>query len=279
MDIVVFSSGSDGNVTLVKAAGVNILIDAGISKKQIEENLNKSDLSLADVHALLITHEHIDHIRALPMLLKECHIKIFLTRGTYNAIYSMYKNKDKVKLCELLEKRVNENTIIIIDRINNSIMYPNINFKTTRIDIIPTFHDAAESIGFVIYEQEKRLVYITDTGYVHQSLYPYINDADIYVLESNHDPEILMHSSRPYPLKMRILSDHGHLSNEDSMLTLCNVIGPRTKLIMHAHISSECNLSRIVELTRDKIFKSYGIATDNIKFVILQPFRSGEFSV
>ena len=279
MNIIVFSSGSEGNCTLVKTEDSNILIDAGISFRQIKLNLENSGVDINDVDGLLITHEHIDHIKGLAMLLKVEGLNIYLTRGTFNAIYSIYKSSGKDKQCELLEARYKTGKIHLIDRIKDSILYPEINVNNTLIDVLPTFHDAAESIGFVIHEGEKKLVYITDTGYVHQSLYPFINNADIYVMESNHDPEILMHSSRPYPLKIRILSDHGHMSNEDSMVTLANVIGPRTKLIMHAHISSECNLSRIIELTREKVFKDYGLATDNIKFICLAPRPSGEFSV
>ena len=279
MNIVVFSSGSEGNCTLVKAQGSNILIDAGISRKQIELNLEKSGVKIDEIDGLLITHEHIDHIKGLAMLLKLEGLNIYLSRGTFNAIYSIYKTSGKDKQCGLLEEKYKGGKIHLIDRIKDSILYPEIKVKDTLIDVLPTFHDAAESIGFVVHEDEKKLVYITDTGYVHQSLYPFINNADIYVLESNHDPEILMHSSRPYPLKIRILSDHGHMSNEDSMVTLANVIGPRTKLIMHAHISQECNLTRIIELTREKVFRDYGLATDNIKFVILAPRPSGEFSV
>lgn len=279
MKVVVFSSGSDGNVTLVRAANHNILIDAGLSKKCIESNLSNYGLSLKDIDSLLITHEHVDHVKAFPMLLKECQIKIFLTRGTYSYLYNSFENKNKIKACELMKKRVDEGTIIFINRMEKSMLYYSYNLDDLKIEFVPTFHDASESVGFVIHEGEKRIVYITDTGYVHQGLYPYISNADAYILESNHDPEILMHSNRPYPLKIRILSDHGHMSNEDSMLTLVNIIGNNTRLVMHAHISQECNLTQIVEMTRDKIFGEYGINTDQVEFVILAPRPSKEYEV
>ena len=88
-----------------------------------------------------------------------------------------------------------------------------------------------------------------------------------------------MASSRPYSLKIRILSDHGHLSNEDSMVVLANVMGPSTKLVMHAHISQECNLTQILELTRKKVFDSFGIDYSNIKFEILHPYPSEEYNI
>ena len=279
MNIVVFTSGSEGNCTLVRSNETNILIDAGISKKQIDLNLCNSGITINDIDGLLITHEHVDHIKGLAMLLKVEGLNIYLSRGTFNAIYAIYKNSNKLKQCDLMKKKYRAGEIHLIDRIKGSILYPDIQLKTALVNVLPTFHDAAESIGFVIHEGEKKLVYITDTGYVHQSLYPFINNAEAYIMESNHDPEILMHSARPYPLKMRILSEHGHMSNEDSMVTLCNVVGPKTRLIMHAHISQECNLSRIIELTRDKVFKDYGIPTDNIQFIILRPSPSGEYEI
>ena len=85
---------------------------------------------------------------------------------------------------------------------------------------------------------------------------------------------MLMSSSRPYYLKQRILSDHGHLSNQDSMATLVKIMGDKTKLVMHAHISNECNLSEIVELTRKTVFNEYGISTEGIKFVVLHDYKS-----
>lgn len=276
--ISVFSSGSAGNCTLVQTKEFNILIDAGISKKCIEENLLEHNLTLNDINLLLITHEHIDHIRAFNALLKYENIKIYLTMGTYKYILDGNRNKNP-KLYELMNQRLASGSIIILNRLQNSILYQKITCCNLTILVLPTFHDAAESIGFVVQEEEKRLVYITDTGYVHQALYEYITNADAYILESNHDPAILMHSNRPYPLKMRILSNHGHLSNEDSMVTLAHVMGSRTRLVMHAHISQECNLTQIIELTRKKVMEDYAIDTTDVEFVITSPMPSKEYDV
>ena len=279
MKFSVFSSGSDGNCTLVQTEEVKVLIDAGITKKLIEENLSRYSLEIKDIDALLITHEHVDHIRALPMLLKECNLVIYMSGGTYMAIKEQFMRPGKEKALMLLETRLNNGTIIIINRIDMSILYPSFTIKDLKIQVLPAFHDARECIGFSFIEDKKKLVYITDTGYVHQDIYEDIANADAYILESNHDPEILMHSNRPYPLKIRILSDHGHMSNEDSMVTLCNVMGNKTKYILHAHVSQECNLSEIIELTRKKVFDDYGLDTTNVKFYILGPRFSGDYEI
>lgn len=276
--ISVFSSGSSGNCTLVQTNNLNILVDAGISKKAIEENLLEHSLTLNDIQMLLITHEHTDHIKAFNSVLKCDNIVIYLTAGTFNYILEDNKKKN-LKLYELMKDRLSKNTIIILNRLENSILYKDVLKLDLVINVLPTFHDASESVGFVIADSDSKLVYITDTGYVHQGLYEYISNADAYILESNHDPSILMHSNRPYHLKMRILSNHGHLSNEDSMVTLAHVIGNKTKLVMHAHISQECNLTQIVEMTRIKVLDEYGIDTSNVKFVITSPFPSEEFEI
>ena len=279
MRIKVFSSGSDGNSTIVVSNNKKILIDLGITRKQIVENLNKMDIDILDLDAILITHEHTDHIKALPTMLKECQIPIYLSKGTLNSIYDMYKASGKTKLIELIDKRFNEGSIIILSRTNESLLYNSFNIGSVYVDVLPAFHDAAETLGYVIHEGEKKLVYMTDTGYVHDSLWPIINDAEAYILESNHDPEILMASNRPYNLKIRILSDHGHMSNEESMITLANIMGPKTKVVLHAHVSQECNLSQLIELTRKKVFDSFGIDTEGIEFEILHPYPSKEYSV
>ena len=279
MKIKVFSSGSDGNSTIIIANNKKILIDLGITRKQIIENLATMNLEICDIDAIFITHEHIDHIKAFPTMLKEIGIPIYISSGTLNSIYDMYKASGKTKLTELIDKIYNEGSIIILSHEDESFLYKSFNLGGVIIDVLPAFHDASEPIGFVIHEEEKKLVYLTDTGYVHEAIWAVINDADAYILESNHDPEILMASSRPYSLKIRILSDHGHLSNEDSMVVLANVMGPSTKLVMHAHISQECNLTQILELTRKKVFDSFGIDYSNIKFEILHPYPSEEYNI
>lgn len=278
MKISVFSSGSSGNCTLVQAGDYNIIIDIGISKKSLDENLLNHNLTLDNIQVLLITHEHSDHTKGFNAILKYDNIKIYLTKGTYHYILSSNRDKNP-NVYEKMQEKLENGSIILLNRLEKSMFYYGIDLYNVKIDVLPTFHDASESIGFVIYENDKKLVYITDTGYVHEILFNTISNADAYILESNHDPSILMHSKRPYHLKMRILSNHGHLSNEDSMVVLANTIGDKTKLVMHAHISQECNLSHIVELTRKKVLDDFGIDTSGIEFVILTPFPTKEYEI
>lgn len=279
MKFSVFSSGSEGNCTLLRTNKVNILIDAGITRKQIVDNLARYNMSLKDIDTLLITHEHSDHIKALPTLLKECDLKLLMSAGTYDSIINYYVSRGQDKLRDLLIKKLNSNQLIITSRLDNSIFYPNYQIEDLDIQVLPAFHDAKECIGFSFKNEGKKFVYLTDTGYVHQALYDEIANANAYLLESNHDPELLMASNRPYPLKVRILSDHGHMSNEDSMITLANIIGEKTSLVLHAHISQECNLKEILIHTRERIFQMYGLDTKDIEFHLLNPYFSGDYEI
>ena len=276
MKISVFSSGSSGNCELIRTKNLNILIDAGITKKRIDENLLEYDLTLNDIDVLLITHEHSDHVKSLVSLLKYANIKTFMSRGTYYAL--LKENENKQASFNLLKNRFNDGMIVLLNRLDN-FDYEEINYLDLKIKPIAAFHDAAECVGYVLEADEKRLGLLTDTGYVHQKVIPYLLNLDCYILESNHDPEMLMSSSRPYYLKQRILSDHGHLSNQDSMATLVKIMGDKTKLVMHAHISNECNLSEIVELTRKTVFNEYGISTEGIKFVVLHDYKSEDYEI
>lgn len=276
MKISVFSSGSSGNCELIRTKNLNILIDAGITKKQIDENLLEYDLTLNDIDVLLITHEHSDHVKSLVSLLKYANIKTFMSRGTYYAL--LKENENKQASFNQLKNRFNDGMIVLLNRLDN-FDYEEINYLDLKIKPIAAFHDAAECVGYVLEADEKRLGLLTDTGYVHQKVIPYLLNLDCYILESNHDPEMLMSSSRPYYLKQRILSDHGHLSNQDSMATLVKIMGDKTKLVMHAHISNECNLSEIVELTRKTVFNEYGISTEGIKFVVLHDYKSEDYEI
>ena len=276
MKISVFSSGSSGNCELIRTKNLNILIDAGITKKRIDENLLEYDLTLNDIDVLLITHEHSDHVKSLVSLLKYANIKTFMSRGTYYAL--LKENENKQASFNLLKNRFNDGMIVLLNRLDN-FDYEEIDYLDLKIKPIAAFHDAAECVGYVLEADEKRLGLLTDTGYVHQKVIPYLLNLDCYILESNHDPEMLMSSSRPYYLKQRILSDHGHLSNQDSMATLVKIMGDKTKLVMHAHISNECNLSEIVELTRKTVFNEYGISTEGIKFVVLHDYKSEDYEI
>lgn len=267
MRIEVLASGSTGNCTYVETKDHQILIDVGISKRVIDAELLKLDTSFSKIDTLLITHEHEDHIRSLCTVLKKGNLTCYMTLGTMNALL----NGRNESLKSIIKEKLASGHIILLNRIANSILYESLILGETRVEVLPTFHDATESVGYKVQDATQTLVYITDTGYVHQSLFPSISNADCYVLEFNHDPYILMSSDRTYSLKMRILSDHGHLSNEDAAVTLAKIMGEKTRLVFYAHISQECNLTETIDLTRKKVMDDLGMDTSKVEFVVTSP--------
>lgn len=248
MKILQIASGSKGNATFIEQEGTAVILDAGISKKRITEALENANLSFDHIKAILLTHEHVDHTAGLIPLFNATNALIYTTRGTY------------LGLSKKIKEKIPEGSFRFIDR--------NLTFQigSLMIQSVELSHDALDPIGFVFSNGSSRLVYVTDTGYVKQSLYETLRNANMYIWESNHDPEILMQSDRPYETKKRILSDEGHLSNQDSAYILANLIGPNTKTIVYAHISEECNLNQIIKLTSSRVFNDLGIDTSDIEF-------------
>lgn len=269
MKVKILASGSSGNSTYLELENKKILIDCGISRKKIEDSLQKIAVGLDEIDYMLITHEHIDHISGLVMTVKKGKMQVFLTQGTYNYLLN------NPKYSSFLE--VYQNRFSVLGRINDT--YETLNFDPLLITPIIAFHDANEPVGYFFIGENKKVVYLTDTGYVHQKVMPLIGNADVYIWETNHEPSILMASERPYPLKMRILSDQGHLSNADSLFALANLVGPRTQYVFYAHVSAECNLREIIDMTRVKIFNKLGVDTSKINFIHAMPYDIKEIEL
>ena len=225
MKIKVLASGSKGNCSLIETASARFLIDIGITYQRLKKELEKMNLNLDDIDALLLTHAHNDHTSGLKVLLKHTNFKI-------------YANKDIIKE---LTVDINKERIELYD----SIMHLN----STELTIFKTSHDAKGSVGFLITDDGSSLVYITDTGYLNRKYFKLLTNRNIYYIESNHDEKMLMDGPYPYYLKQRILSDEGHLSNETTSKYLKRLVGDSTKYIILAHLSEHNNKEELAYTT------------------------------
>lgn len=219
----IINSGSKGNATLVFTKTATFLIDVGIPIKTIEEELNKFNKKINDIDAVLITHNHSDHIRSVKSFSPK---KIYSLEGTVpGSLSNVVKSLESFKVLDI------------------------------EITPFPTSHDAANPCGFLIKEDNETLVYMTDTGTYLSSNTPYIKDPTYLIIESNHDIKKLLHTNRPMELIQRIMSDYGHLCNEDSAFAAIEIIGPHTKEIVLAHLSEEANTPELALEAYHKVFE------------------------
>lgn len=234
MRVYILASGSKGNMTYLKVGHIKMFIDAGISYKRIQNKMEAYGEEISDVPYLLITHEHHDHVMGVKTLLKKGNLKkIFLTQGTYEGL------TDEVKS-------------LIPDY---QIVESEVSFEIEDVKATPFVisHDANEPVGYVV-EGDKKFVLLYDTGYLDEAYIELLKDADVYVLEANHHPTMLMNSPRPFLLKKRILSERGHLSNDDaSWLMNQFIVNKQAKWIV-SHISEDCNSVLAIEESIVKVF-------------------------
>lgn len=217
MKIKTLASGSKGNCAIVLCDNTNLIIDMGISYLTLKRSLEENSLSFQDFSGVLITHCHNDHIKGLSSLVKHTNLNVYIPEGMYDSLkeYVPYP-----KCCFI------EDEFFIND---------------VKIELIHTSHDAPSSVGFIIEQNNKSLVYVTDTGYLNRKYLAKMVGKDAYLIESNHDEVMLMDGPYPRFLKERVISDTGHLSNHTTAKYLKKIIGPNTKNIILAHLSENNN--------------------------------------
>lgn len=216
------SSSSQGNSYYLQSGDSALLIDAGISAKKIENTLAQNNADIAKLCGILLTHEHIDHMRSVSILAKRYNLPIFATKGTWQAL---------------------EQTNCVIPIHLRQVLddYNNLALGGFSVKWQNTMHDCLNPVFFSITDGEKKFGLITDTGVLNSQMTEMLYDSDILIAEANHDVKMLKMGSYPFKVKQRILSDHGHLSNEDCAQGLLKMIGSHTKHIMLAHLSQHNN--------------------------------------
>ena len=260
MTICTLASSSSGNCTIVSQGNTHLLIDAGISLRRIKDGLKRVGLSPDDLAGVLVTHEHSDHINGIEMLIKYHMTPVFTSRGAGSGVCAAIPEAGPYVNC----------------------FETGVAFKLGDITVSSfiTPHDTAESVGYCLLANGKTLVYVTDLGCVTDEVLAAASGADIAIIESNHDSDMLR--SGPYPpyLKRRIQSNYGHLSNSDSGVFAARLALSGTRYLQLSHLSRENNTPGLALRTVENALITSGIAVGHhVELDVAPPFTPGRIYV
>lgn len=222
MKLIPLSSGSSGNSIFIEENNTRILIDAGHSGKKIESLLKDIDVDPSTIDAIFVTHEHIDHVKGVGVLHRRYKMDVFASEVTFRAMESQVKKIDGEKI------KIFQNSI-------------GFRYKDLYIEPMEIYHDCQEGNSFVIHSKDEKATILTDTGWVNTEMMKKMDGSDIYYLEANHNVEMLVNGTYPWQTKQRILSNRGHLSNENAGEILNKLLRKKGERIILAHLSSDNN--------------------------------------
>lgn len=243
MKVSVLASSSSGNTTYIETPQHKVLVDAGLSGKKIKDLMQSIDRDISEVDTLLVTHEHRDHSSGVGVLARRYGMQVYANELTWQA----------------MSKIVGE-----IPTPQKNIFEPGKikTFADLDVESFGVSHDAACPQFYNFHYQDRSFVILTDTGYVSEQVRGVITNADAYLVECNHDLEMLRMGQYPWSLKQRILGDTGHLSNEDGAKALIQCIGDRTKNIYLGHLSQENNMKELAHITVDSMLRENDFDVD-----------------
>jgi phosphoribosyl 1,2-cyclic phosphodiesterase len=238
MLVAPLGSGSAGNAYYFESDGTSILVDAGFGPRETSKRLEQIGRQFTDLRAIVLTHEHYDHMRGAEAVARKLQIPIYLTRGTLEA-----SNIDPAEI-----------RTIVFDN-NTTFQVGELNVHACR-----TLHDASDPACFVIEARDgTRIGLASDLGYVDQAVLRHLSGCDGLFFESNHDLDMLRMGTYPWSLKRRIMSRFGHLSNDDSMLAVQRMMGPELSTLCLIHLSQKNNHESIVRDMAARLLAKTGV--------------------
>ena len=238
------SSGSSGNCQYIETDNTKILIDGGFSGKKIEGLLSSIGVDPCELDGIFITDEHIDHVRGVGVLSRRYDLPIFANANTW---IGMEKTIGKIK----------ENNIRVFTSEKD------LDIRDITVCPIKIFHDALEPVGYIIYYKKNKISIVTDTGFVNDIMKEKMKGSNLYLMESNHDVDMLKEGSYPWALKQRVLSTRGHLSNIDAGMVLGDLVSASGEIILLGHLSQENNKPELAHKTVKDSMMNLGIDVDN----------------
>ena len=229
MELIVFASGSTGNCCLIRRGGTGVLVDAGISARRIRASLAEAGVSPGELSAILITHEHSDHIKGLSVLLRSAPVPVYAPEAAAACL------RRTVEGAQRLVRSIEAEAPLAVGPFE--------------IVAFPTPHDTPQSVGYRVTADGRSVAVATDTGCVTETMLRHLRGADVALIEANHDVVMLRDGSYPPYLKRRILSSRGHLSNDDCARLAAELAASGTRRIVLGHLSRENNLPAVAERT------------------------------
>ena len=221
MEVCVLASGSKGNCIYVSSGGTSLLVDAGLSAREIVARLQTAGIAPESIQAVLFTHDHVDHFRGIEVFSRKYPVRLFANEGTSAGIelgcpklsctWEIFETASTFEIGEL------------------------------QVEAFTVPHDASDPVGFVFDDGSARLGVVTDLGQATPLIRNKLAQCHAVVLESNHDYDMLMQSSRAWPLKTRIAGRSGHLSNADAAALVRSALSEQLHTLLLAHLSEECN--------------------------------------
>ncbi len=255
-------SSSSGNMFHIASSNTNILIDVGVSYKAINDGLKSINLSIKDIDAVLITHEHTDHIKGLPLLCRKNNIPVYACGDTADYLKNDLESKN-------IEANIIKIQYDIPFHINDLTIYP---FETS--------HDAVMPCGYKISCEENTITFATDLGYVSDTVFNNLDCSNYTVLESNYDETMIDFGKYPYLLKRRIKSTKGHLSNDSCGQAIVDLVKHGHNRFLLAHLSENNNTPEIARQTVESALLQNNIdpTTIEINFAS-KPLSSEEYTI
>ncbi|WP_088007181.1 MBL fold metallo-hydrolase [Indiicoccus explosivorum] len=240
MRFSVLASGSSGNAIYVENGKHSFLVDAGLSGRKLEGLFQKIGKSMRDLDGVLVTHEHSDHIKGLGIIARKYELPIYANEKTWSAMNGLVGDIP-----------VGQRFHFDMETVKT--------FGSIDIETFAVSHDAADPMFYVFHENRRKLALITDTGYVSDRMKGIIRSADAFVFESNHDIGMLQMGRYPWSVKRRILSDVGHVSNEDAAVAMSEVIGEQPARMYLSHLSRDNNMKDLARMSVEQTLQSKGI--------------------
>ncbi len=240
MRFSVLASGSKGNAMYIESGNQSFLVDAGLSGRKLEALFASIGKSMSDLDGILVTHEHSDHIKGLGIVARKHKVPVYANAKTWTAM-------DGLVGAIPTEQRFHFDMETVKT------------FGGLSIESFGVSLDAADPMFYVFHENGRKLSLITDTGYVSDRMKGVIQASDAYVFESNHDVGMLQMGRYPWSVKRRILSDVGHVSNEDAAVAMSEVMAEKPTRIYLSHLSADNNMKDLARMTVEQTLQTKGI--------------------